>query len=154
MTNEANTPAPKLTEAEAKTAHEKAVRDKNNKEMKAAKKALVQFQDTPEYAALPKNVQEAVTRVCGKVRAAGMVDTFASTLTKLFPKLGDSQSELDIFMETKMGRGEFRKRVRETLKKAEPSARQWIEFDAKTEKWTLLAIGTKQPKAFQGKAID
>ena len=75
-------------------------------------------------------------------------------LQKLFPKVSMVVSELDIFMATKMGRGEFRKRVRECLKKSVPADRMWIEFNADKEEWTYLASGVTQPKGFLGKAIE
>lgn len=141
--------------AEAKKAHEKAIRDKNNKEMKDAKGILSKFKDTPEFKKLPENVQAALIRVCGKARVAGtQKDSFADQLTGMFPKVGAKVKELDVFLKTKMGRGEFRKRIRESLKKADKSARQWVEFDEDTESWALLGTGEKMPKGFLGKAID
>ena len=142
------------TEADKK-AHQKAIRDKNNAEMKAAKKVVTLFQETDEFKALSEDVKAALKRICGKTRAAvASKDSFADTLAAMFAKVGDSVAELDIFLKTKMGRSEFRKRVRESLKKAEKSARQWVEFDEDTESWTLLGTGEKMPKGFKGKAID
>ena len=148
-----------LTDKEAKEAREKLIRDTNNAEMKAAKGKLKAFTDTAPYAKLPKDVQEAITRVIGKAafggggtRASG--PTFVDTLIEKFADVGTAISELDIFKETKMGRSEFRKRVREALKKAVPAARRWIEFNEDTESWVLLAVGADQPKAFKGKSIE
>lgn len=139
----------------AKKAHEKAIRDKNNKEMKEAKSLLTKFQDAPEYSKLPENVQAALKRVCGKARIAGVAkDSFADQLKVMFPKVGVAVKELDIFLKTKMGRGEFRKRIRESLKKAEKANRLWVEFVEETESWVLLGIGEKMAKGFNGAPID
>ena len=136
-------------------AHDKAVRAKNDKEMKDARKKVATFMDTEEYTSLPEDVKSAIKRIVGKKRAAATgTDTFASKLIEMFPTVSSRVAELDIFMKTKMGRGEFRKRVRETLKKAEHKDRMWIEFDEGTEEWIYLAKGIKQPKGFAGKAID
>lgn len=144
-----------LTEAEVKLAHEKAIRDKNNKEMKAAKKIVTTFQDTPEYKKLPKAIQEALKRICGKVRVGGVggASPIADKVAELFKTVGTPVSELDLFKATKMGRGEMRKRVREALKGSVPAERRWIEFDEDSESWTLLSVGAIQPKGFKGKAI-
>ena len=137
-----------------KAAHEKAIRDKNNSEMKAAKAHLSKFQDTSEFSALPADVQKAIKRVCGKVRVTAARDSFADTLKTLFVTVGDAVTELDIYLKTKMGRGEFRKRIRESLKKATPEARMWVEFNETTESWELLAVGVDLPKGFRGAPID
>lgn len=152
-------PADSLTPEEAKKAHEKAIKDKNQKEMKAAKKIVVAFQDTAEYKALAPEIQAALKRICGKVRVGGIgggntgSDVFVDRLKAMFPKVGTSVDELEIFKATKMGRGEFRKRVRESLKRAEPANRMWVEFNADTEKWTFLARQVDLPEGFKGKAI-
>ena len=140
---------------EERKAHDKAVRAKNDKEMKVARKKVAEFMDTQKYTSLPEDVKSAIKRIVGKKRAAATgTDTFASKLVEMFPTVSSRVAELDIFMKTKMGRGEFRKRVRETLKKAEHKDRMWIEFDEGTEEWIYLAKGIKQPKGFAGKAID
>jgi len=136
-------------------AHDKAVRAKNDKEMKDARKKVSEFMETQEYTKLPDDVKSAIKRIVGKKRtAAAGTDTFATKLIEMFPTVSSRVAELDIFMQTKMGRGEFRKRVRETLKKSEHKDRMWIEFDEGTEEWIFLAKGIKQPKGFLGKAID
>lgn len=145
-----------MTEAQAKKQREKEIRDKNNAEMKAAKAVLKSFKETSEYLALPQDVQEAITRVIGKAAFGGGIarqDTFADKLAEMFPEVGATVSELDIFKEYKMGVSEFRKRVREALKKAQPEDRLWIEHDKDAEEWRLLAKGVAQPEGFLGKPI-
>lgn len=152
--------AGKMTEKEAKEAkeaREKLIRDTNNAEMKAAKATLKAFSTTKEYGKLTTDVQAAITRVIGKAAFGGgatRTNTFADSTMEMFGEVGTSISELAIFKKTKMGRSEFRKRVREALKKADPAARRWIEFNETTEEWTLHAIGAAQPTEFKGKAID
>jgi hypothetical protein len=131
-------------------------RKQNEQEMNAARKTVKAFMETDEYTALPKNVREAIKRMAGKAAGAGLVARPSIIKTEILPKLkkvGDSISELDIFMATKMGRGEFRKKVREYLKSTDAADRQWIEFDEKSESWTLIGKGAKQPKAWAGKPI-
>lgn len=132
------------------------VRKRNEREMNAARKTVKAFQETKEFKALTDDVQAAIIRVCGKESTIGknVRNPFLETITELFPKVKTTVSELDIFMKTKMGRGEFRKKVRENLKNAAVEARLWIEFDEKSEAWTLLAKGEAQPKGWLGKPID
>ena len=140
--------------ADKKTVHEKKIRDKNNKEMREAKHAVIKFQETKEFKALPEDVQSNIKRICGKTRIASATSNpFREQIKGLFPKLGTKVSELDIFMRTKMGRGEFRKKARELLKKSSSADRMWVEFDEDTESWELLQIGGEAPKKFHGKAI-
>jgi hypothetical protein len=133
------------------------LRKGNEREMVAAKGVIKKFQETDAYKALPANVQAAIVRVCGKTGGGGggaRRNPFVETITALFPKVGASVSELDIFKKTKMGRGEFRKRVREALKSAEADARMWIEFNEEKESWTLIGQGANQPKGWLGKPIE
>jgi len=130
------------------------VRKSNEREMVAAKGLVRKFQATKEFKALPEDLQAAITRICGKSGGGARSNPFMDTLAGLFPKVKTSISELDIFKATKMGRGEFRKRVREALKSADKDARLWIEFDETKEAWTLLAIGGDKPAGFLGKDID
>ena len=148
-----------LTEAEKaaqeKAVHEKNIRDTNNASMKAAKQTLLKFKDTKNFEKLPEEIKTALVRVIGKTPGGGGLnrDSFADTLLSIFPKVKTSIAELDIFKLTKMGRSEFRRRIRESLKKALPENRRWVEFDEKTESWTLYATGAEAPKEFKGKAI-
>lgn len=140
-----------------KEQHEILVRKENEREMVAARATIRKFAQTKEYAALPEDVRNAITRACGKSgggSGGGRKNPFMDTLRTLFPKAGTTISELDIFKATKMGRGEFRKRVREALKSAAPAERIWVEFNEDKESWVLLSVGADQPKGWLGKAID
>lgn len=135
------------------------VKKRNEHEMNDAKKLLRAYLTTEDSAALPEDVKAAIVRIIGKTgggkgrSAASGPSPFVKSLMALFPSIGTSVDELAIFKATKMGRGEFRKRVRETLKSADANSRMWIEFDESAEAWTLLAVGGKQPEGFKGKAI-
>ena len=145
----------KLTEKEQ---HAMLVRKENEREMVAARATVRKFQDTKDFSALPKDVQDAIVRVCGKTgggaKGGPKGSPFMDTLKELFPKVKAAVTELDIFMKTKMGRGEFRKRVREALKSAAPAERMWIEFNDEKESWVLLAVGAEMPAGFKGKDIE
>lgn len=132
----------------------KALKKKNQAEMKAAKKTLFDYSQTKDFSKLPSDIQAAIKRVSGKRAAAGSRPSIVGTLKPMFDKVGAAVSELDIFKATKMGRGEIRKKVRETLKKAAPEERFWLEFDADSENWVFLGVGAKQPKGWLGKPID
>ncbi len=132
------------------------VRKRNEREMNAARKLVKGFVQTDEFGKLPKDLQAAITRICGKTgggSGGGRKNPFGDKLAGLFPKVKTAVTELDIFMATKMGRGEFRKRVREALKGATVEGRLWIEFNDETESWVLLAIGGDKPAKFAGKDI-
>ena len=142
----------KLTDKEIA---QKALKLKNQKEMKDAKIAVRTFLATDGAMKLPKDIQAAMTRICGKARTGGSVQgSVVNTLRGLFAKVGDKVNELEIFKATKMGRGEIRKKVREGLKNSPVADRFWLEFEDKTESWVLLQNGGKQPKGWQGKAIE
>lgn len=132
------------------------VRKRNEQEMNAAKKLVKAFQETEEFGALAGNIKAAIKRICGKPSALGNLsrrNPFLETITALFPKPKTTVSELDIFMKTKMGRGEFRKKVRENLASAAVDSRLWVEFVEEKESWILLAKGGDQPKGWLGKEI-
>lgn len=134
---------------------QKALKLKNQKEMKAAKTSVRTFLATDGAAKLPADIQAAMTRICGKARAGGSVQgSVVATLKGLFKTVGAKVNELDIFKATKMGRGEIRKKVREGLKNSVVADRFWLEFEEKTESWILLQTGGKQPKGWLGKAIE
>lgn len=146
----------KASLAETKEERAKRIKLENQKTMKKAKARLNKFKTEEAFTKLPKDVQEAITRVIGKVGggAGGMQSIVLTKLAPLFKKVGDAVGELDIFKATKMGRGEIRKNVRETLKKADPADRIWFEFDKDKEAWVFIGKGEAQPKAWRGKAID
>lgn len=135
-------------------AHDKAVRAKNTAELKAARAIVQEFTKTKAFTKLPEDVQQAIERVGGKTSTRAATPVFRDKLATLFPNVGDAVSELDLFKDTKMGRGEMRKRVRETLKKSAPEGRYWVEFAEATEEWVLLHVGPEQPEGWLGKAID
>jgi len=143
------------TAEDKKADAQKALKLKNQKEMKAAKSTVSKFLASDESKNLSDEMRAAITRICGKQRSGSTgVDSIVGTLKTMFKKVGDKVDELAIFKATKMGRGEIRKKVRETLKKAMPEDRFWLEFDEKSESWVWLATGEKQPKGWLGKSID
>ena len=138
-------------EIKERAARQKIRREKDQKkaaEMKIAKAALTDFAKTAVYAKLPDAVKDAITLMTAKAeraRGANWMDLF----DELFPKVGVSIKELDLFIKTKMGRGEFRKKVNYAIKKAEPENRFWVKFDEKAETWTCLVKGENAPKGWE-----
>lgn len=131
----------------------KAARRERSKKLKAAKEAIRQFLVTEEVKALPKGIQAALALVAPAKKArsgGGGGGSNVKLLQSLFAKVGDAVSELDIFKQTKKGRGEFRKLTRSVLKKADPAERMWITFDEDAETWTLASIGESAPKGWEG----
>ncbi len=132
---------------------------KNEQEVKAAKTILNTFATSEDAKAIPKDVVASMLRLAPTkaTRAAGSgggKNPFMDNMRELFPKKGTSVSEIDVFVATKMGRGEMRAKVRQNLKSSDVKSRMWIEFDAEAECWVLLAVGEKQPKGWLGQAID
>lgn len=128
-------------EAEAKAKTKEAEEKKES--LRAAKETLQKFSVSALFGSLTDDVQAAILRV------APFKETRrkrTSTLLKsLFPEVGHVIEELDLFKETKMGRSEMKKKVRDGLAKAELADRLWISFNEDTEEWTLLAIGGTAP---------
>lgn len=143
-----------MTQEEIKAAEQKALKLKNQKEMKQAKSTVKLFLATDAAVKLPEDIIAAMTRICGKVSAGSAQGSVIAKLRGLFPKIGTKVNELEIFKLTKMGRGEIRKKVREALKNSTMAERFWLEFDMPTESWVLLQNGGKQPKGWEGKAIE
>lgn len=130
----------------------KAARKARNEQRKASKAELVKFASTDEFGKLPKAVQAAIKFLAPEKASGGRggVSSVYEAVRTMFPKVGHAIGELDIFKQTKKGRGEFRKYVRTALKKAEPAKRLWIEFDEAKESWTLRAEGATPPKGWTG----
>ncbi len=140
-----------LTKEEAeKLAAKKAKRSAAKAEVKAAKAALNTFKETKEYKSLPKAIKDAIARLTIVSRREGTSrSSVMEFIQKMFPKVGTKVHELDVFKETKWGRGEFRKRIKHMLVKCEPAERMWISFDNDSESWVLRAVGEDSPKDFK-----
>ena len=131
---------------------------KNERQVIAAKKVVNTFASSDDAKSLPPEVVTAMLRLAptrqARTGGGGSKNPFMDNMRALFPKKGTSVSEIDVFVATKMGRGEMRAKVRTNLKSASPEARMWIEFLPELEEWTLLAVGAKQPKGWKGQDID
>lgn len=132
---------------------------KNERQVKAAKKTVNAFAISDDAKKLPAEVVSAMLRLAPTAGTRGSgggsgKNPFMDNMRALFPKKGTSVTEIDVFVATKMGRGEMRAKVRQNLKSCEVASRMWIEFDAKKESWVLLAVGEAQPKGWLGQAID
>ena len=131
---------------------------KNEQEVKSAKAILHTFATSDAVAKLPKEVVASMLRLSkapsvSRAGKGGSKNPFMDAIRGLFTKKGVVVSEIDVFVATKMGRGEMRAKVRQNLKSAVPAERMWIEFNADTESWKLLSIGEAQPKGWAGKEI-
>ena len=156
------TPVPEKWDAkDDKAKWQEITKKKNEQEVKAAKKVVNAYASSDDAKSLPPEVVAGMIRLSktsgGSGRkAGGSANPFMDNMRKLFPKVGTAVSEIDVFVATKMGRGEMRAKVRQnltTMMKSAPDTCMWIEFNADTEEWVLLSIGAKQPKGWQGKAI-
>ena len=74
------------------------------------------------------------------------------TLTDKFEKIGDKQSELDLFKDMKIGEKEAHLLIKNALKAVEPAQRKWITFKGDT--YTLSGIGANPPANFTGITVD
>ena len=143
---------PVLSQAEIDKAEKhKARRVKDQKKavlVKAAKAVLKTFSITAVAKKLPEDVLAAIVLLTSKserTRGANWLDLFNT----IFPEVGSSITELDLFLKTKMGRGEFRRKVQYAIKKTEPENRFWVSFDEKAETWTLKGKGADAPEGFE-----
>jgi len=150
--------AEKWAKKDEKAKWQEITKKKNEKEVKAAKAIVNSFATSDDAAKLPKEVVYAMLRLAPtkSTRTGGgsVKNPFMDNMRTLFPKKGTAVTEIDVFMATKMGRGEMRAKVRQNLKNGAPESRMWIEFDEAKESWVLLAVGEKQPKGWLGQAID
>ena len=151
--------AAKWAAKDDKAKWQEITKKKNEREVKAARKTVNAFATSDDAAKLPKDVVAAMLRIAPtagtrKAGGGGSKNPFMDNMRTLFPKKGTAVTEIDVFMATKMGRGEMRAKVRTNLKNGTPAERMWIEFDDKTESWVLLAVGEKQPKGWLGQVID
>jgi len=131
---------------------------KNEQEVKAAKVTLNAFATSDAASKLDALVVAAMLRLAPakatRSGGGGQKNPFMDNMRTLFPKKGTAVTEIDVFMATKMGRGEMRAKVRQNLKNGAVAERMWIEFDEAKESWVLLSIGEAQPKGWLGQAID
>ena len=129
---------------------------KNEREVKSAKKTVHAYATSDDAKSLPPEVLAGMIRLSKQATGGsgkGTANPFMDNMRALFPKKGTSVTEIDVFVKTKMGRGEMRAKIRQNLKSASEDSRMWIEFDEKSESWVLLAVGAKQPKGWHGKAL-
>lgn len=148
----ADVSAPAAEAAAKKKADEKkAKRAAARDALKQAKTTLFNFRQTKEFKALPPDVQDAIVRLAPEAKkgGGGAKTAITDVFSKLFPKVGATVGELDLFKETKWGPSEMRKRVRAALKKAKPEDRKWISYDEDKETWTLVGVGAEAPKAWK-----
>jgi len=119
---------------------------------------LAGFVEQDAFDALPTEIQDAIKVLAVKRTGGGgnlnVRNVFMDTLKSFLSEVGDQVDELDLFKELKMGRGEIRAKIRENLKKADPKDRLWVELDEDAEAWVLIGTGKKQPKGWNGAAID
>ncbi len=139
---------------------------KNEREVKTARKTLNTFATSDDAAKLPKEVVAAMLRLAPtraqRTAGTGSANPFMDNMRELFPKVGTVVTGIDVYLATKLGSAGMKGKVRQNLKSSAPEARMWLQIstvvDEKTGKdidvWTLLAIGEKQPKGWESKAID
>lgn len=137
-----------VAEVAAKKADEakRAKQAEMRAELNNAKKMLFNFSQTKEFKALPEEVQAAISKVAKKATSTrgGLLDLF----NQLFPTVGATLDELELFKQTKMGRSEFRKKVYYALRKAPEDQRMWITLNEKAEVWTLTHVGKDVPEGW------
>lgn len=143
--------APELSKADQEKAEKHAARRAKDQKkatlVKAAKATLKTFLTTAVCDALPEDVKSALTLITSRserTRGANWLDLFNT----IFPEVGSSITELDLFLKTKMGRGEFRRKVQYAIKKTEPENRFWVSFCDEKETWTLKGKGADAPEGF------
>ena len=138
-----------------KKAAQVQLRKDNEASRKAAQTVLFQFQDTKPYAKLPENVQDAIKRLSSKPSAtkSGGFPSAVSVLSVLFPEIGATLDEMDVFKRTKKGRSEFRKFCKLGLLRAKAADRMWVSFDEAEELYTLIGIGEEAPEGYNGPGV-
>lgn len=127
--------------------------------MRDARKVLAKADARGEFASCSKLVQEAIKNLTAVAERTGNPNlgarnVFMENINKLFKNVNDRVSELDMFVATKMGRGEIRAKVRENLINAQPENRVWLQLDDKAGEWVLIGTGAKQPAEWASKPID
>jgi hypothetical protein len=127
--------------------------------MRDARKVLANADARGEFASCSQLVQEAIKNLTAVAERTGNPNlgarnVFMENINKLFKKVNDRVSELDMFVATKMGRGEIRAKVRENLINAKPENRVWLQLDDKAGDWVLIGTGAKQPAEWSSKPIE
>lgn len=132
---------------------------RNEQEVKAARKIVHEFATADHKVPLDAALVAALLRLAPapgtskKSGGNGMKNVFMDNMKELFPKVGTTATEIEVFAATKYGRGEMKAKIRQNLKKAAPEERMWIQLDEKKEQWKLLAKGGDQPKAWNTSAV-
>lgn len=137
----------------------------------AAKAALKEYQEASKKAkaflsevllgkypdiVLPNEVVEAI-RVLVPIRSAksggtprGSKQQLLDKLLVMFQEHENKLTLMEIFREFKMGEGEMRIRMRNSLNDRKPEERMWISYDPDSEVYTLEAVGVNPPAGWTG----
>lgn len=139
-----------MTEEQKAAEKQKAEQAEMRRTLNEAKAVLYKFAETPEYKALPEEVQNAIKRMMKKASSSGSTATTQGFLEDMFPKAGATIDEFELFKNTRMGRGEMQKKVHYAMRRADKDNKLWIRFDPKLGEgsWILDAVGGDMPKGW------
>lgn len=137
--------------AKERTPEEQAARKANSKAKRAAKRKALEL--LREFVAGRKNVPDEV-QIASKLLTPGQrigmggpsrLDVFADMFTNK-----DRVSEMDIFTEFKIGRGEMRKVRVNLIKKRKPEDRIWVDHNVQDEAYLVVGFGPEAPSGWTG----
>ena len=133
------------TDEDATRERHKANRAKKAEAIKKAKTLVYAFCYEEEFKDLPDELQNALLTLSKPTSRSGRT---SDLFDELFPEVGTSIDELELFKKTKMGRSEFKRKVKDAILRAEAIERKWISFDDTTEEWTLVGVGAEPPEDY------
>lgn len=146
-TEEVTVAVSEVTEDQAKKADKSAKLAELRESLQKAKTILFGFMETAQYSDLAEDVKDAIVRLAKKASPTSAKASTQGFLQELFPEVGASFDEFELFKKTKMGRAEMRKKVFYAMKKCVNDAeKMWVRFDKDSESWVLDSIGATCPE--------
>ena len=126
--------------------------DKEREDLNEAKREARNF--LRAYAATCGN-EEVKTAIHTAIGAGSRgTRTVASSIDLLKEALieagEEGLSEMDVFMQFKIGRPEMTIKCRNLVKTKDPSDRVWVQFDSDLEKYFVVGEGAEMPEDWQG----
>lgn len=135
-------PETTMSPEEEKRKKQAQQRKERAEKINAAKATLQEAMRNKIFDELAKPIINAINTLSAKTARRATAGTFKIQLDTMFPEIGVSLDEIEVFKQTKMGRREFAKRTNDYARRCSENRDPVynFSFDEKTESWTLVSV--------------